>query len=353
MANSYDDLNTQEPHNPECVGSAEGGADTSLEYLQNVVTESVRSNYNFELAKCGCDCWFCEDCCERKGYNLRSELIGALESFQSLLMITLTVDPELFDSFQDAYFYMRKKRCISVLMQNLDRMGYLNSRKYFYVLEFQESGNPHYHLLVDAKRIPHEDLLTAWSKNRPLDLPPPEPNRPPFGLVWISKSHFEGGALHAARYATKYLVKVPEYGWPDWVLKLGKDKRVPRYGVSRYFWNRPKIKSERTRQFRVRCHSVSYANRLLQCGSTTNLFGVVRYIMPTGEVKEYRQWIARLGVSTDIFPMLDSTYQLGDRRANIYEYQGFKAIEAIRNATGRGVQILSMARIGAKPNARP
>ena len=353
MAFLHDEQNTQEPIKREGVGSAEGGDGTSLEYLQNVVTEPIHLNTRFELAKCGCDCWFCEDCCERKGYNLRKELIGALDSFEHLLMITLTVDPELFDTFHDAYFYMREKRCISVLMQGLDRLGHLNSRKYFYVLEFQESGNPHYHLLVDAKRIPHEDLLEAWSKNRPDNLPPPEPNRPPFGLVWITKRHFDGGALHAARYATKYLVKVPEYGWPDWVLKLGQNKRVPRYGVSRGFWNRPKVEPKGTRRLRIRCESSSYEIRLTQCGSTTNLFGVEKYIMHDGEVIEFRQWIARMGISTDIFPKLDKFYEKGTRRAAIWEQHGFKAIEAIRTAAGYPVQVLSMAKQGAITNESP
>lgn len=350
LAISHEKPNSKESIKPEVVGTAAGGGDTSLEYLQNVVTEPTQLGTRYELAKCGCDCWYCEDCCERKGYNLRNELIGALDSFQNLLMITLTIDPELFDSHEEAYFYLRENRCISVLMQGLDRLGHLNSRKYFYVLEFQESGNPHYHLIVDAKRIPHGDLLAEWSKNRPVDKPTPEANRPPFGLVWISKRHFAGGALHAARYATKYLVKVPEYGWPDWVLKLGSDKRVPRYGASRKFWNRPKSKPKSKRRTRVRSNSVSYALRLEQCGSTTNLFGVTRFVMPNDEIKEQRQWIARLGVSTDIFEILDEFYEIGSRRAAIWVNQGHKAIEEINKAAGRPVQVLAVAKYGAKPN---
>lgn len=350
LAFSHNQSNPNESIKTEVVGTAGGGADTSLEYLQNVVTEKIQLGTRYELAKCGCDCWYCEDCCERKGYNLRKELIEALDSFQNLLMITLTVDPELFGSYEEAYFYLRENRCISVLMQGLDRLGHLNSRKYFYVLEFQESGNPHYHLLVDANRIPHEDLLAEWSKNRQPEKPTPEPNRPPFGLVWITKRHFEGGALHAARYATKYLVKVPEYGWPEWVLKLGAEKRVPRYGVSRKFWNRPRPEYKSTKRPKPRSNSVSYCLRLEQCGSTTNLFAVTNTVMPNDEIKEERQWIARLGVSTDIFKVLDEFYQAGSRRAAIWEDKSYKAIEQISNAAGRPVQILASAKNGAASN---
>ena len=79
----------------------------------------------------------------------------------------------------------------------------------------------------------------------------------------------------------------------------------------------------------------------------------MKYIMPDGEIEEYRQWIARMGVSTDIFPKLDFGYEEGERRAAIWEHQGYKAIEAIRAAAGHKVQILSIAKLGATPNERP
>lgn len=336
----------------EGADPAEGGGGPLLEYLHNVVTKPTMLGSRFDLVKCGCKCWYCPDCCALKGYNLRARLIPALESFKGLLMVTLTLDPELFDSHEEAYFYAREKRCISVLMQSLDRLGHLHSRRYIYVVEFQQSGNPHYHLLMDASRVPHDVIQREWSKNRPKNLPPPPPNRSGFGFIWISKARFEGGHAHAGRYATKYLIKVPDYGWPKWVLRQGAERRVPRYGVSHGFWNEPKREpSRRRRKFRVRCNSVSYADRLDQCGSTTNVMGVTSYLMPSGEIKEAHQWIARMGISTDVFPKLDEYYMEGSRRARISAEQGHTAIEAVRQAAGRDVQVISIAAQGVEPNA--
>ena len=73
--------------------------------------------------------------------------------------------------------------------------------------------------------------------------------------------------------------------------------------------------------------------------------------MNDGEVKEFRNWIARMGISTDIFPKLDEFYEEGARRAAIWEQQGFQAIEAIRNAAGYPVQVLSIAKEGIQTDA--
>ena len=352
MAFSIDEQNTQEPPKPEGIGDAEGGDDTLLEYLHNDVTDGIPLPPRYEVAKCGCRCWYCLDCCKRRGYNLRAKLIPILETFTDLMMITLTIDPDLFQSQKQAYLHIGKNRCISKFMQTLDRRGHLHSRRYFYVLEFQKSGNPHYHILIDTGNVPHDELQAAWDKSRPNHMPPPLPGRPGFGWTYFSKGSFNGDAYHAACYATKYLIKAPEQGWPSWVLKFGKTKRVARYGVSRGFWNEPKQESKNNTKPKARRESVSYEAKMADCGSNSDLFRVERVLMPDDNVQESRYWSARIGIATDVYPMIDDFYEDGSRRASIRVQKREDAIGAIRKSVGRDVHVIAIAKSEGVPNAQ-
>ena len=176
-------------------GEIEVNASNLLEYYHNTVTPPVNEHgVRYEVAKCHCRCWFCPDCCVLMGYNLRNRLIPALETFNGLMMVTLTIDPELFPDPKTAYLYTMDNRCISVTTQNLDRWNHLHSRRYFYVVEWQEhTEQAHYHVLYDASFILKTDLDKAWSKHRPKNAGPIQENRPAFGMTRFSKRAFEGG----------------------------------------------------------------------------------------------------------------------------------------------------------------
>jgi len=219
------------------------------------------------------------------------------------MMLTLTIDPALFESPEAAYRYARERRVISRLMQDLHRAGHLHSRRYFAVVEWQKDTEMiHFHVLIDATRVPKAAIDAAWSKNRPASAGPREPNRPAFGMTRFSCRRFKGGPEHAACYATKYLLKVPDHGWPAWVLAAGKEYRIPRYQTSRGFWpaehhdqdvpavpagpfKRPAIRKPEWR---------SYRERIADCGGMTDEFLVERRADPaTGEVAERRTWLRR------------------------------------------------------------
>lgn len=271
---------------------------TLLESKRNVVTvQEIRDR------PCRCRCWYCPDCCLSMGLALRERLMPVLESFTGLMMLTLTVDPTLFGSPEAAYLYARERRVISRLMRELDRKGYLHSRRYFRVIEWQKQTEMvHYHVLIDATRVPKTAIDAAWSRFRPAALPPPPPNRPAFGLTRFSRRRFEGGAKHAARYATKYLLKIPDRGWPAWVLAAGNEYRIPRYQTSRDFWGnggagasvpatpapafpRPPLKSR---------HSRPYAERVADCGEAIEEFRVITTTnTQTGEKSVRYDWVRR------------------------------------------------------------
>lgn len=285
--------------------------DLLLEHYHNTVTQVVNEHGgNFEVAKSRCRCWYCEDCCKVMGYDVRKKLVPILETFSGLLLVTLTVDPTLFSDPKSAYLYMMKRRVIARTVQDLYRWGCLSSRRYFYVIEWQEKTEQvHFHVLLDAQFIPFDRLLKSWSKHRPKDAGPTVGDRPKFGTVLVSKARFEGGPAHAARYVTKYLVKNPEHGFPQWVLQMGRKKRIRRFSTSRGFWgnpeshaceggerhNPPKQRARRQVTARRRCEQRTYAERIEACGASVNVFQIrVGLDRETGELLTERRWVGQL-----------------------------------------------------------
>lgn len=194
----------------------------------------VTSETLYEARKCRCSSWFCDGCCESKGIAVQRRLRPVLETFKGVMMWTFTLDPELFETPEEAFRFVRHKRCISELMRTLRERGYLHSDRYFYVVEFQkESQQAHWHLLMDATYIPKEVVQEIWDRFRPKSAGPKPANRPGLGMVRYSAPRFKS-RVHAANYATKYLTKPPRDGYPDWVLDY--EGYVRRYDVSRGFW---------------------------------------------------------------------------------------------------------------------
>jgi len=186
---------------------------------------------SYEIRPVRCKSWFCPECAKLMGYMVRRKMTEALASWKGLLMITLTIDPSLFDSAQAAYEWVRGKHGLGVFVRTLKRHGFTTGR-YAWFLEFQKNGWPHWHVLIEADYIPHHEIESAWGRLRPPGIEMMA-DRPPFGFVSVQGSKFKS-ASHAANYATKYLIKEPRYGWPAWVMDF--EGRLSRYGVSRGFW---------------------------------------------------------------------------------------------------------------------
>jgi hypothetical protein len=225
-------------------------------------------------------------------------------------------------------------------MQDLHRWGLLHSRRYAYVLEFQrETQQPHFHLLCDSSFVGHAQLIEAWGKHRPKSAGPSLAGRPPLGWCWISKPKF-ANARHAARYATKYLVKVPKDGFPSWVLVMGRDRRVPRFQPSRGFWGgrpEPRTPAESTRQVVGR----SYADRLADCGSTVNMFQAMEHIdTDTGEVRPSLRWCGRIDESAGLLSLIEPGLKAGPCKATIRASSPKAAAMAIGEAAGRTIRFL-------------
>jgi len=312
-------------------------ASSLLEYYHNTVTLPVNEHgARYEIAKCHCRCWFCPDCCSIMGYNLRARLVPVLETFNGLLMVTLTVDPDLFPDPKTAYLYTMDKRCISVTTQDLDRWDHLHTRRYFYVVEWQQhTEQAHYHVIYDAQFIPFDELLKSWSKHRPKDAGPKQGNRPAFGTVFCSKSHFEGGPIHAARYATKYLIKVPEQGFPVWVLEMGTDRRVRRYSTSRCLWGTISERSDNPKTSRSHAKK-TYSEKLAGCGDSVNVFEMNEIIdAETGEIQIRRHWLGQLDTHASVIDKLFDPGKPERRRRSLLARSPAEVRQIITVASGK------------------
>ena len=313
-----------------------------LELYPNRVTEPVNEyGSRYEIAKCNCDCWFCPDCCFSMGMKLRKRLIPIVETFQGLFMVSFTIDPLLFPDPQTAYFYTMDKRCISVTTQDLHRGNYLITRRYFYVVEWQrQTEQAHFHVLYDASYIPFNALLQSWSKHRPASAGEIIENRPAFGTVIFSAPKFSS-PLHAARYATKYLIKTPEYGYPEWVLNTGKDRRIRRYSTSKGFWNTPPKTRPVSKSIRKN-KRLTYADRISKCGDSIHLFETVESLdKNTGEINSKSAWIGTLNASSSetIEQLFDPGNPKRNRRSLMAESPQ-EAITIINNAAGRNIDFI-------------
>jgi hypothetical protein len=144
------------------------------------------------------------------------------------------IDGESVPSQRQALDYCRKRRVVGEFVKALFKAGCLRSSRYFAVVEVQdETLMVHWHLLVEADFVPMELSRLLWDRNRPKWVGPKPADRPGFGTVryTTSKKIFSPG--HAINYATKYIIKPPPGGWPEWILDLG---RFHRYSVSHRFW---------------------------------------------------------------------------------------------------------------------
>lgn len=304
----------EDDHRCNVDGAGGGEADASRRFILHTCGKSVPNTskepevigYIEKAKKPRCKCWFCknESCLKASGRKLLGRLLPVLETFQALLMLTLTVDPKNFSSPLEAFKYLKKKRCVAKTIDALFQAGVLKSRRYFYVIEWQmgkgdEQGTemPHFHVLVEAEFVDFQALAAAWGSFRPKDAPPPTANAPGFGHVRISKSRFYNGA-HAARYACKYLTKFPEKGHPQWVTKA--KLQIKRFSTSRKLLpsETPKRYRERKPQHAPDCTCTNcelrrerrstIEERTNKCGQSTILVRVPLLLREDGEVVEGR-----------------------------------------------------------------
>ncbi len=255
------------------------------------------------------------------GRKLRKKLLQRLESFTNVFGLTLTVDPGLFESPEQAWLYVMDSRCFYHLVRALRRRKHVHSRAYFWVVEFQQRTEfAHWHLLLDATRIPYGEVVEIWSRFRPEWAPPLSEavtaenykgRAPAFGSVRFTVRR---NKRSAGFYASKYLTKFPAHGYPNWVMdRVG---RMPRYHHSRQFFPRTaghdpkcscpecrpperpsrkktKKKKEKKKNDKAACatgksNGATIRERVAACATKSTIFAVPQVMLPDGELVDGR-----------------------------------------------------------------
>lgn len=189
---------------------------------------------NYVCKAIGCRSRFCKRCAVSLGIKLKERLMRQLATFGELAMLSLTVEPCLFASPREALLYVNKKRAIAKMIERLYNRGELASKRFFVVLEWQkETEMPHWHVLVESDFVTHEKLTEEWGKFRPREMRGVQTKQTGLGFAHVSVKEFAGPG-HAASYVGKYLTKVPENGYPQWV--IDEKTRIRRYSTSHGFW---------------------------------------------------------------------------------------------------------------------
>ena len=135
-----------------------------------------------------CRKWDCESCGKHHRRRLRRRLLaGEPNSF-----LTLTVNPALFESSEDAFRQasLAINRLFKVLRRRYPHAGI----QYALVWERTKRGWPHAHILLKAPYLPQALLSREWRRLSGAS------------IVDIRQIRTEG---EAAAYVTKYLTKDP------------------------------------------------------------------------------------------------------------------------------------------------
>lgn len=265
-----------------------------------VATEAI-------LLKHRCRSWLCKDCGLSKGLAVRNRLMDKISLFAMPRLLTLTVDPKRFQSQSLAYHYVKDGKYIPRLMR------YLGVRNWVCILECQRSGMPHWHLLIDVSACPSmfyavRDGESVFSKkyfegskkiNNFFDLPRARRLWDGWGIgTQLQLSEKKSvSPLHAIRYVTKYLIKLPE-NFPPWLwdevnVRFLSSSRSVGSLVSDGSCSELSDSDDLEPVSRPKQHT--YLVRVSLCGKSTNVFVktcfglslIAKILLPVSKIKDY------------------------------------------------------------------
>ena len=274
----------------------------------SINTNNTVASDSIIVAPCRCRSWHCPKCQRRLGEDLLQRCVTAIANFRNILMLTLTLNRDLFPDAQSAYSYLKLKRCVGEVMRKLYRSKHpqmkMHSKKYLQVLEWQADGWPHFHLAVDASHIPSEELSRLWNSLAPPQDQPGSCSPLSLGYTWVSwevcSSHCADGT---ARKLLKYITQ-PDHIVPQWVLDA--PFRIRMYETSRGLFvnaaaparlNKPRGLG--AKQKAKRAPSKPLRERLAQCGTSCHLLQVSQ-CASEGSPKQKYTHLATLDVPPEV-----------------------------------------------------
>ena len=149
--------------------------------------------------------WYTNEGAKKKFHLLENK---GLPSFKDWRFLTLTVDQHKFKSNQSAYEYVKPR--LRYFIRELKKYLGVSDLQYLWKLEFQENGNPHWHMIINYKKpICITTLFNMWG----------------FGYVDIKRIKSK-----KVPYAFKYITKSIE-GLPNWFLQYNRPRVFQSSGI--------------------------------------------------------------------------------------------------------------------------
>ncbi len=221
----------------------------------------------------------------------RERLRPVVSDWGAMRMVSLTLDRKRWDSGEQAYLAVQKRRWVARLIQKLFRRGLLETAEFLYAIEFHPK-NPewvHWHVGVrPAGRWPLKGDRD-WKKFGDLlsEL---------WGYGFAYQDGPTGGELsaeHCMHYLTKYISK-QDVEPPEWVLDAQKVKNFRKFSTSRGLCGEPKKKAvSKGKKRKVR----SPRERLEACAEKTKFLEVLQTeVRAIGETKTYRAYKHKMTV---------------------------------------------------------
>lgn len=139
-----------------------------------------------------CRQWSCRPCATQK----IKELSIRTESAKPNRLLTLTVDPALWDNPRHAFDGTRRK--VPEFMRYI-RQRYKEA-EYLRVTELTRNGWPHYHAMMRSPYIPHIVAKNKWKELT--------------GALIVDLRQIKG-SLNTYSYLVKYLSKMHKIGWTE------------------------------------------------------------------------------------------------------------------------------------------
>ena len=236
-----------------------------------------RPTLDAQIVSCRCGVRTCPVAGCGRGWenDQRHHVRAATGLFDRPRMLSLTVNPGRFpfSSPEEAHERVTAKKCIPTLMKSLGIAVWV------WILEFQENGWPHWHVLVDLPADDRTDVEVGVEATR----------------LW--KDRFRIGGIDGVRLSpvvqgessydavhriSGYMTKPPKEAFPDWVLQTHGTRFI---GGSKAFsaYAKGSAPARMARKSKPDCQSVkpskktyaqrrTLAERMAGCGKTCRVF---------------------------------------------------------------------------------
>ena len=291
-----------------------------------------------------CKHWMCEQCKLPRGLTLKRHLLAKAALFKAPRLYTVTINRAWFKSPEEAYNYVMQKKFLARLLTK--EMGV---RVWLWVLEAQEKngdGWPHWHILMDVSGLPGRWYHKSSGEARA--------NKPADGRGWVYIPHFfdlnrvhrllrewkigEQCKLtvrrdeftspeHAINYIVKYLIKMPERGYPPWMYHHNRLRFIQASrALGRLTDNDYPVKGRKRKRRETKPKERKPVERVAECGTRVSFIAY----NPTEDRYQFKGQYYGNKETIKAFPSVVAIQDFDFTRQRPFDVYGFSGLVGVR-----------------------